>query len=203
MIRFLLAAMGRVAAVTLLAMALVPLSASPHTTRTTAKKTVVKSSRVPEASRTAERTSAHSAGRVSTTRTTARTTTHVTTHVTTRGGRSVRTTKVARVAAGPSYQLHPEPTRYTEIQKALADRGYFKGDPNGVWGDDSSDAMRRFQADQKIDETGKIDARSLISLGLGPRHDGSRPVSSPSESSSSSLQPQSATAVATTASQPR
>jgi len=76
------------------------------------------------------------------------------------------------VAPAPSYQLHPDPERYQTIQKALADRGYFKGDPNGTWGDDSSDAMRRFQTDQKIDNDGKIDALSLISLGLGPKHDG-------------------------------
>ena len=77
-------------------------------------------------------------------------------------------------ASAPTYQLHPDPERYQEIQKALADRGYFKGEVNGLWGDDSVDAMKRFQADQKLDETeGKIDARSLIGLGLGPRHDGS------------------------------
>ena len=77
-------------------------------------------------------------------------------------------------ASAPTYQLHPDPERYQEIQKALADRGYFKGEVNGLWGDDSVDAMKRFQTDQKLEETeGKIDARSLIGLGLGPRHDGS------------------------------
>jgi len=76
-----------------------------------------------------------------------------------------------RVAPRPSYQLHPEPDRYQQIQQALADKGYFKGDVNGVWGDDSVDALKRFQADQKIDDDGKIDALTLIGLGLGPKHD--------------------------------
>ncbi len=76
-----------------------------------------------------------------------------------------------RRAAGPSYQLHPDSSRYTEIQKALADRGYFKGEANGVWGDDSVDALKRFQADQKLDADGKINSLSLIGLGLGPKHD--------------------------------
>ncbi len=82
----------------------------------------------------------------------------------TRSGKTVH----SRHAAAPSYQLHPDPERYQEIQKALADRGYFKGEANGVWGDDSVDAMKRFQTDQKLEDTdGKIDALSLIGLGLG------------------------------------
>ena len=34
----------------------------------------------------------------------------------------------ARRAPGPSYQTHPDSARYQEIQKALADKGYFKGE---------------------------------------------------------------------------
>ena len=70
----------------------------------------------------------------------------------------------------PSYQLHPDPERYQEIQKALAERGYFKGEPNGEWGPDSVDALKRFQADQKLTNDGKINAPSLIGLGLGPKY---------------------------------
>jgi peptidoglycan hydrolase-like protein with peptidoglycan-binding domain len=73
----------------------------------------------------------------------------------------------------PSYQLHPDPERYQQIQQALADRGYFKGEANGTWSDDSTDALRKFQADQKLPDDGKITALSLTALGLGPRHDGS------------------------------
>ncbi len=79
--------------------------------------------------------------------------------------------RVARVRA-PSYQTHPDPERYQEIQKALADRGYLKSEPNGQWDDNSIDALKRFQADQKLDTDGKINARTLMGLGLGPKHDG-------------------------------
>jgi murein L,D-transpeptidase YcbB/YkuD len=79
--------------------------------------------------------------------------------------------RVARVRA-PSYQTHPDPERYQEIQKALADRGYLKSEPNGQWDNDSIDALKRFQADQKLDTDGKINARTLMGLGLGPKHDG-------------------------------
>ena len=33
------------------------------------------------------------------------------------------------------------------------------------------DALKRFQASQNIESTGKIDSLSLIALGLGPKHD--------------------------------
>ena len=83
---------------------------------------------------------------------------------------TVRVAAVSRPPA-PSYQLHPDDDRYADIQRALTDRGYFKGDANGKWGDDSMDALRRFQEDQKFaDADGKINSLSLIGLGLGPKH---------------------------------
>lgn len=87
-------------------------------------------------------------------------------------GRYVKHKRSAR-KAGPSYQLHPDPQRYQEIQKVLADKGYFKGEVNGQWGDDSVDALKRFQADKKLPNDGKINSLSLIGLGLGPKHNGS------------------------------
>lgn len=66
-------------------------------------------------------------------------------------------------------QAQPTSDRYKEIQEALISKGYLKTAPTGVWDQDSSDAMRRFQADQKIEPTGKVTAKSLITLGLGPK----------------------------------
>lgn len=77
-----------------------------------------------------------------------------------------------RVPPPPAYQLHPDPDRYQQIQKALADKGYFHGEVNGEWNDDSVAALRRFQADQNLPDDGKISALSLIGLGLGPKHNG-------------------------------
>jgi peptidoglycan hydrolase-like protein with peptidoglycan-binding domain len=96
-------------------------------------------------------------------------------------GRTVKRRRAARKARA-TYQLHPDPERYQEIQKALAERGYFKGEVNGQWGDDSVEALKRFQADQKLPDDGKINALSLIGLGLGPKHSGSAgaPASAPS-----------------------
>lgn len=81
--------------------------------------------------------------------------------------------RYSKRAPAPSYQLHPDPARYQQIQQALAERGYFKGEVNGQWGDDSVDALKRFQADQKMLDDGKISSLTLIGLGLGPKHNGS------------------------------
>jgi hypothetical protein len=78
-----------------------------------------------------------------------------------------------RSTVGTTSQLHPDPQRYQEIQKALADRGYFRGEVNGQWGQDSVDALKHFQAGQKLPDDGKINALTLAGLGLGPKHDGS------------------------------
>ncbi|HEX4227691.1 MAG TPA: peptidoglycan-binding domain-containing protein [Bryobacteraceae bacterium] len=79
---------------------------------------------------------------------------------------------VAR-AATPSFQTHPDEERYKQIQQALAGKGYFKGEVNGQWRQDSVDALQKFQLDNKFPDIysdGKINALSLNGLGLGPKH---------------------------------
>lgn len=66
-------------------------------------------------------------------------------------------------------QQAPTPERYREIQQALADKGYFQGTVDGNWNAASVDALKRFQKDQDLTDTGKLDAKSLIALGLGPK----------------------------------
>lgn len=73
--------------------------------------------------------------------------------------------------ASPPRQQTPTSDRYTEIQQALAAKGYYKGEANGVWSPDSVAALKRFQADQNLQADGKIGALSLIALGLGPKHE--------------------------------
>lgn len=66
-------------------------------------------------------------------------------------------------------QMAPSPDRYKEIQQALADKGYYQGAVSGAWGPESADALKRFQKDQNLTDTGKLDSLSLIALGLGPK----------------------------------
>jgi hypothetical protein len=69
-------------------------------------------------------------------------------------------------------QLTPTPERYKEIQGALAAKGYLRPeDANGSWNQASVDALTKFQSEQNLGSTGKINSLSLIALGLGPRHD--------------------------------
>jgi|GEM_PF-3788748 len=86
-------------------------------------------------------------------------------------GHWVRTTKVVHAERGPVVQPHPEPERYQQIQQALAANGYYKGEPNGQWNDESVAALKQFQTDRKIPNDGKISSLSLIGLGLGPNRE--------------------------------
>jgi peptidoglycan hydrolase-like protein with peptidoglycan-binding domain len=66
-------------------------------------------------------------------------------------------------------QVQPTPERYSQIQQALIDKGYLQGTATGVWGPESMAALKRFQEEQKLEATGKLDSLSLIRLGLGPK----------------------------------
>jgi hypothetical protein len=69
-------------------------------------------------------------------------------------------------------QVAPTPARYREIQEALASKGYLQPDEvTGQWTPTSVDALKRFQADQNIESSGKINSLSLIALGLGPKRE--------------------------------
>jgi len=78
-------------------------------------------------------------------------------------------TKATAAASWRSRQLAPTADRYKEIQSALASKGYLNQPPNGVWDSQSSDALRRFQRDQNLEPSGKLNSLSLIALGLGAR----------------------------------
>jgi hypothetical protein len=56
--------------------------------------------------------------------------------------------------------------RVIEIQQALSKRGFYVGDPSGVYDDATIDAMRRFQASNEIGITGYPTAPALKRLGL-------------------------------------
>jgi hypothetical protein len=76
-----------------------------------------------------------------------------------------------RTASRPR-QAQPTPDRYHEIQDALVAKGYLRPEQStGAWDQNSVDALKRFQAEQKLDVTGKFSALTLIALGLGPKYD--------------------------------
>ena len=86
-------------------------------------------------------------------------------------------------------QLAPTPDRYKEIQNALAAKGYLAPEQaTGAWGPSSADALKRFQAAQNIEASGKISAMSLIALGLGPKHEAA--AAKPSDPSGAKAPPE-------------
>ena len=105
------------------------------------------------------------------------------------GSKTATTAAARRGKKGPpakrvtwrNRQLAPTPQRYKEIQEALAAKGYLKPeDANGTWTPASADALKKFQAEQNLDSTGKINSLSLIALGLGPRRE-TAPAKPPAE----------------------
>ena len=99
--------------------------------------------------------------------------------VTSASVRSTTTKTVARkkTPAKPAVswrnrQLQPSQDRYKEIQAALVSKGYLQPEQvTGTWDQNSSDALKQFQAAQNLDTSGKINSLSLIALGLGPKHE--------------------------------
>lgn len=65
-------------------------------------------------------------------------------------------------------QIHLQPERVEEIQRALLDAGFLKEEPNGTWDDATRSAMRRYQVENGFPATGLPEAKSLMKLGLGP-----------------------------------
>jgi len=102
-------------------------------------------------------------------------------------------------------QKAPTPQRISEIQSALAHGGYYQGAPNGKWDSSTVAAMQKFQSDNGLSSSGKIDAPSLQKLGLGSGTagvDAPKPVApaTPASSTSTATAPSANTTTATTAS---
>ena len=94
-----------------------------------------------------------------------KTTSRVPANAASKGKSNVRT--AARSV--PARQSGPTSDRYKEIQESLIAKGYLQGTATGAWDQNSIDAMKKYQTDQKQDPTGKITAKALITLGLGPK----------------------------------
>ena len=115
-------------------------------------------------------------------------------------GRKSSTTKTASSKSGKSSskkstgkthrmkgQAAPTPERINEIQDALAKRGIFTGEPTGKWDDSTVDAMRKFQTENHLNPTGKLDAPTLQKLGFGSETAGVAPPTPPPNSTANRL----------------
>jgi len=92
--------------------------------------------------------------------------------------KSTKSSKTGKAKKSPAKatwrnrQTAPSPERYKEIESALAAKGYLSPEHvNGKWDDASVQALKKFQADQNIAASCKINSLSLIALGLGPKRE--------------------------------
>ena len=92
---------------------------------------------------------------------------------------SKKSTSRRRRASWRSGQQAPTRERYQEIQEALVSRGHLEGPPTGVWGPKSVAALKKFQASQNLEPSGKLDSLTLIALGLGPKREGNGTLPKP------------------------
>lgn len=83
----------------------------------------------------------------------------------------------------PSAPVAPASNRLREVQLALIERGYLSGDASGAWNAQCVEALKKFEADQKVRVDGKIDSKVLIALGLGPKYDSNLSLPVPSGAS--------------------
>ena len=153
-----------------IALALVGLSLAGHAATTATQKKSTKSHGKASTSAGTHKTGVSATHKAVASTTSAHTTSN---HNSISHTASAKRTKRAPVhSVTRSRQLTPSPDRYREIQQALASKGYLSAEQaNGQWSDSSTDALKRFQADQNLDASGKINSLSLIALGLGPKHD--------------------------------
>ena len=57
-------------------------------------------------------------------------------------------------------------TMVIRAQAALMRKGYYEGDIDGLLGEETRAALKAFQKDQKIKETGRMDIETLTRLGI-------------------------------------
>jgi hypothetical protein len=86
---------------------------------------------------------------------------------TTTTAKKKKSSKNRRASKREPTQKVPTPQRISEIQSALAHGGYYQGAPNGKWDSNTVAALQRFQSDNGLSSSGKLDAPSLQKLGLG------------------------------------
>ncbi len=84
--------------------------------------------------------------------------------------------RVARRPSTPPRPAAPSADRYREIQQALIDKGFLQGAATGSWDARSVEALNRYKQTQNLKPDGRIDALSLIGLGLGPKRQASSAV---------------------------
>lgn len=78
---------------------------------------------------------------------------------------------VPKLAAGATSRtegvpLHAGPSAIRALQRELSDAGHEAGDVDGVWGENTRQALREFQSDHELESTGTLTLPTLAALGV-------------------------------------
>jgi peptidoglycan hydrolase-like protein with peptidoglycan-binding domain len=72
----------------------------------------------------------------------------------------------AAASGASAQQQAAAPDLVRDVQRTLGARGYDAGQPDGVYGTSTQQALRKFQNDNRLNSTGQIDTQTLAALGL-------------------------------------
>lgn len=121
------------------------------------------------------------------------------THASTSSAKKKKSSHHHHTSGRQSFQKAPTPERISEIQGALSRGGYYQGQPNGKWDSNTVSALQKFQSDNGMNASGKLDAPSLQKLGLGSSTagvDAPKPLSHTSPAAAATTSASAATPVA-------
>lgn len=79
---------------------------------------------------------------------------------------STQTSAAPAAASAATGQQAASSDLVRDVQRGLASRGYDVGPQDGIYGDSTQQALRRFQGDQRLSASGQIDSQTLAALGV-------------------------------------
>jgi peptidoglycan hydrolase-like protein with peptidoglycan-binding domain len=82
------------------------------------------------------------------------------------GAASVDHTRGASPSQGDMGALNLAPDEIRQVQLVLKEKGFFKGEPDGVLGPQTTQALIAFQRQEGFEASGRIDSRTVTALGM-------------------------------------
>lgn len=99
-----------------------------------------------------------------------------------REGQTSQTSSAPSAAATSSGQQAISTDLVRDVQRGLASRGYEVGPQDGIYGDSTEQALRKFQRDQRLTASGQVDGQTLAALGVIGGASGQRATAGPAGS---------------------
>ena len=75
-------------------------------------------------------------------------------------------TAIEPSAGDPTTRVHLDAHNIQQLQQSLNSKGYTAGQADGIWGAQTSAAVRKFQEDNNLEVTGTVNSETATTLGL-------------------------------------